>query len=248
MSVRFSVIIPAYNEARYLPRLLESVKAAASNFPDGGVEIVVADNSSTDDTAAIAKSAGCVVANVKKRSIAAARNGGATIATGEIFCFIDADSVLHPETFNRIDTAMRDSTIIAGATGVYLERMSPGLLVVYCTMIPFLWLTRLDTGVVFCRREDFHAVGGYDESMLLAEDVDFLFALKQRGRKFGQKLTRLKGVKALGCTRKFDEHGDWHYFSLLPKVVRSMIRVGFRIGSVQSDIPEITDYWYQPNR
>lgn len=248
MNIRFSVIIPAYNEARYLPRLLASVKEAASNFQRGTVEIVVADNSSTDETLEIAARGGCVVANVQKRCIAAARNGGAKVASGEVFCFIDADSAIDPETFDRIDQAMSSPAIIAGATGVYLERCSPGLAVVYCMMLPVLWLTGVDTGVVFCRREDFEAIGGYDETMLLAEDVNFLFSLKRRGRETGRKLTRLSGVKALGCTRKFDEHGDWHYFTLLPDIVRSIFRYGFRIRLDEGRMPEITDYWYQPNR
>lgn len=248
MSLRFSVIIPAYNEAAYLPRLIASIKNAAVKFRGGAVEILVADNASTDDTAKIARGAGCRVVHVKKRAIAAARNGGAEIATGEIFCFIDADSALHPETFNRIDQAMRDPRVIAGATGVYLERSSPGLFVVYWMMMPILWLTGLDTGVVFCRREDFLGVGGYNEDLLLAEDVDFLLALKRRGRKAGQRLTRLSGVKALGSTRKFDEHGDLHYFTLLPKIVRSLFRYGFRIRLDDGKMPEITDYWYKPSR
>ena len=248
MSIRFSVIIPAYNEERYLPRLIESINIARANFRNGTVEIVVADNSSTDLTVHISESLGAQVATVRKRCIAAARNGGAAIATGEVFCFIDADSALHPDTFSRIDEAMRKPNIIAGATGLYLERMSPGLFVAYCAMLPIMWLTGLDTGVVFCRREDFDAIGGYDEQMLLAEDVDFLFKHKRLGSKRGQKLARLKGVRALGCTRKFDEYGDWHYFSLLPQIVRSVIRYGFRIGANQDNMREVTDYWYQPNR
>src|SRR5437868_10441008 len=167
MRPRFSVIIPAFNEARYLPRLLESIRIAALTFPDGSVEIDVADNSSTDDTAVIGRSAGCKIAQVAKRSIAAARNGGAAVANGEIFCFIDADSALNPDTFSQIDEAMRNPEIIVGATGVYLERWSAGLIIMYSMMIPFVWLTGLDTGVVFCRRDDFEAVRGYDESMLL---------------------------------------------------------------------------------
>jgi len=248
IGMRFSVIIPAYNESAYLPRLLASIRNAEVNFRGGTVEIIVSDNASTDDTAKIAREAGCRVVHVEKRAIAAARNGGAEIATGEFFCFIDADSALHPETFNGIDRAMRDPRVIAGATGVYLERSPPGLFVVYWMMMPILWLTGLDTGVVFCRREDFLGVGGYNENLLLAEDVDFLLALKRRGRKSGQKLTRLSGVKALGSTRKFDEHGDWHYFTLLPQVVRSLFRYGFRIGLVGGKMPAITDYWYKPDR
>lgn len=248
MSTRFSIIIPAFNEARYLPRLLDSIRTAADIYGAERIETIVADNCSTDDTADIARWGGCTVARVGKRCIASARNGGAAIATGEVLCFIDADSAIHPDTFARIDAAIQDPTVVAGATGIYLERMSPGLRVVYCAMLPFVWLTDLDTGVVFCRRQDFDAVGGYDENMLLAEDVDFLFKLKRLGRGKGQKLRRLKGVQALGCTRKFDEHGDWHYFALLPQVIKSIWRCGFRIAHVQEQAPEITDYWYQPNR
>lgn len=248
MSVRFSIIIPAYNEARYLPRLLASISAAAAKFPDGQVETIVADNSSPDATAEIARSAGCLVATVKKRCIASARNGGARVASGEILCFIDADSALHADTFRSIDASMRESSIVAGATGIRLERMSPGLLVAYFAMLPVVWATRLDTGVVFCRREDFLAVGGYNENMMLAEDVDFLLALKRLGRKRGQRLTRSKGVRALGSTRKFDDHGDWHYFRLLRAIVRVLIRRGFSIRSNHDDMPQITDYWYAPDR
>jgi len=247
MASRFSIIIPAFNEAGYLPRLLESIRLASLAFPQGAVEIIVSDNSSTDDTAVIARSAGCKIAQVAKRSIAAARNGGAAVASGEIFCFIDADSALNPDTFSQIDEAMRNTEIIVGATGVYLERWSAGLIIMYSMMIPFVWLTGLDTGVVFCRRDDFEVVGGYDESMLLAEDVDFLYKLKRLGWSRGQRFRRLKGVKALGSTRKFDEHGDWHYFTLLTKVISYMFRVRFRIDP-QQDIPEITRYWYHPNR
>lgn len=248
VSDRFSLIIPAYNEARYLPRLISSVRAAELAFPNTNVEIIVADNSSTDDTAGIAASGGCKVVRVDKRCIAAARNGGAGIASGEIFCFIDADSEIHPETFVRIDEAMQDPSIIAGSTGIYLERMSPGLMIPYHAMMLISWVTTIDAGVVFCRREDFFAVGGYYEDLLLAEDVDFLFALKRHGREHRQKLTRLKGVEALGCTRKFDEHGDWHYFKLLWQVLPNIIELGIGTTTYKNPPSEITDYWYQPNR
>jgi glycosyltransferase involved in cell wall biosynthesis len=249
MKIRFSVIIPAFNEEMLLPRLLDSIEAARANFSHGEVEVIVADNSSTDRTAEIAKSKGCRVVTVKKRRIAAARNGGAKNAKGEVFCFIDADSALHPETFEKIDQAMSsDQRFVVGATGVYLERKSPALMLMYCLMLPFCWLTKMDTGVVFCRREDFEAVGGYNENLFLAEDVAFLHALKKRGGQKGQKFIRLSGVKALGSTRKFDEHGDWHYFSLLPRIAVKIFRIGWQIFIKQEQMPEITDYWYKPKR
>ena len=63
---RCSLVIPAYNEARLLPRLLDSVDAARSRYK-GSVQVIVADNASTDKTAAIAAARGCEVARVEKR-------------------------------------------------------------------------------------------------------------------------------------------------------------------------------------
>lgn len=248
MKIRFSVIIPAFNEEKFLPRLLDSIEIARANYKSGEIEIIVADNSSTDKTAEIAKANGVRVVQIKKRRIASARNGGAKAARGEVFCFIDADSALHPQTFEKIDRAMLDSRFNAGATGVYLERKSPGILLAYCFMMPFCWLANMDTGVVFCRREDFKAVGGYNEDLFLAEDIAFLVALKKRGSQNGQKFKRISGVKALGSTRKFDAHGDWHYFSLLSQVALIFYKLGLKIFTKQDKMSELTDYWYKPQR
>lgn len=248
MSKRFSIIIPAYNESRLLPRLLESIRIAAIRYDIGSVEIIVADNQSTDNTRQVAESMGAVVVSVEKRRIAAARNGGAAGATGEILCFIDADSQIHPDTFIEIDKAMSDDNIIAGATGVYLERKSVGLILTYLIMLPLTWITGMDTGVVFCRREDFAAVKGYNEALYFAEDVAFLYALKTRGAPKNQHLTRLSGVKALGSTRKFDEKGDWHYFPIIAKGVFMLIKNGTKVFLRQDDVPDYTDYWYRPPR
>ncbi|MEO6655632.1 MAG: glycosyltransferase [Pyrinomonadaceae bacterium] len=248
MNPRFSIIIPAYNEARLLPRLIESIKIAAIRFDREQVEIIVADNLSTDETRTIAESMECNVVTVTKRRIAAARNGGAKAANGEIFCFIDADSQLHPETFLKIQEAMSNERSIAGATGVFLERRSIGLMATYLMMLPLIWITGMDTGVVFCRREDFDAIGGYNEDLFVAEDVTFLYALKRLGKTRGQRLTRLSGVRALGSTRKFDELGDWHYFFMIPKVIMLLAQKGLRSFVKQDDVPDLTNYWYRPQR
>lgn len=248
MKPRFSIIVPAYNEARLLPRLLDSINIAASKYDRDNVEVIVADNLSTDNTQKIAESCGCKIVSVTQRRIAASRNGGAAVASGEIFCFIDADSALHPDTFFKIDEAMNNDRIVAGATGVYLERLSIGLMATYLMMMPMLWATGMDTGVVFCRREDFDAIGGYNEELFFAEDVAFLYALKRLGWTRRQKLTRLSGVKALGCTRKFDEKGDWHYFPMIAKSVAILLKKGLAVFVKQDDIPSLTDYWYRPGR
>ncbi len=216
-----SLVIPAWNEAALLPRLLASVEVARRHWNLAGrarsdIEIIVADNGSTDATAQIARDHGCRVVAVEKRVIAASRNGGAAAATGEILCFVDADSVLHPDCFLAVAAAMENPRTLGGATRVTVERWSPGIAATFALMLPMVWLTGFDTGLVFWRRADFEALGGYDENLLLAEDVDFLWRLTRLGRRRGQKLVRLRGVKTITSTRKFDTHGDWHWFTQLP--------------------------------
>ena len=243
-TLRFSIIIPAYNEEQYLPRLLNSIAVARSNYAGGreAIEVIVADNDSTDRTAEVAAGHGARVVTIAKRCIAAARNGGGQAAQGEIVCFIDGDSAIHPQTFNVIDEAVESGRYVGGSTGLTLERKSFGLLATYVLGAPLVLITGMDSGVVFCRREDFAAVDGYDESRLYAEDLVFLLALRRLGRTRGQKLTRLTTIKALGCTRKFDQFGDWHYFGMLGLALKSLFTGNWHDENLANR------YWYKSGR
>ena len=238
---RFSLVIPAYNEAGWLPALLDTVDVARASYRGGAeaIEVIVADNASTDATAAIARERGCRVVSVETRAIAAARNGGAAIAQGEIVCFIDADSRIHPQTFNAIEATLASGRVIAGATGVHPDRWSLGLLATWLVALPIMYLMGLDAGVVFCRRADFEAVGGYDESLLYAEDIKILVDLKRLGRKRGQHFARAKGAQAITSARKFDKHGDWHYFLRMPRVAFWMLIDKRRVEKFTRA------YWYE---
>ena len=212
---QISLIIPAHNESRLLPRLLDTVDVARERFGGGtdAIEVIVADNVSTDDTAEIAASRDCVVVPVERRLIAAVRNGGARKAQGEILCFVDADTRIDPESFNAISATLGRSDVAAGSTGGRLERWSIGIALTYAAVFPFLVLANIDTGIVFCRRVDFETIGGYDENRPIGEDVAFLMALGKLGKGRKQRLIRLTEVKALVSTRKFDQHGDWHFLT-----------------------------------
>jgi glycosyltransferase involved in cell wall biosynthesis len=242
--MRFSVIIPAYNEEHYLPRLLKSINVARENYAGGAeqIEVIVADNDSTDRTSEVATAHGARVVHVAKRRIAAARNGAARAATGEILCFIDADSAVHPNTFNLIDEAMETGRYIWGVTGARMERMSLPLFITYWMFLPMVLTTGLDIGLSFCRREDFEAVGGYDESRLYAEDVTFPWALKRLGRTRGQRTVRLPKIKALASTRKFDQFGEWHYFWMMGHAIKSLVTWNWQ------DEKLAERYWYKPGR
>ena len=85
-------------------------------------------------------------------------------------------------------------------------------------------------------------MGGYDESRLYAEDVLCPLALRRLGRTRGQRLTRLPRIKALGCTRKFDQFGDWHYFWMMGHVFKSLVTGNW------NDEQLAERYWYNSGR
>ena len=250
-TMRISLIIPAWNEERFLPRLLESVGVARDQFRGGAdeVEVIVANNNSTDRTADIAKEAGYLVADVTKRCIAAARNGGAGRASGELLAFADADFRIAPTTFNYIDKIMQQPGVIGGGTGLTMERWSWGIrATLYSFLVP-LWMLGVDGGVWFCRRADFEEVGGYDETVKAAEDVLFLRSLQRLGKsrspkerlvtRFAARRFGLQPAIVTNSARKFDKHGEWHMFR------DAMVTLPRLIFRPQAKDEYIRRYWYE---
>ena len=80
-------IVPVRNDAARLARCLAAITRTAGPLTD----IVVVDNGSTDESAAVARRAGAQVLVVPDASVAALRNRGAATATGEVLAFVDAD-------------------------------------------------------------------------------------------------------------------------------------------------------------
>jgi len=247
-----SLVIPAWNEAAYLPRLLESIAIARASFVGGqdATEIIVADNGSSDDTAAIARSHGCQVVPVVDRCIAAARNGGAAAAKGDIVAFADADFRLDPQTFNFINSVMHAPSYVGGATGLTMERWSPGIRLTWNLIMPPLWLLGLDGGVWFCRRADFQVLGGFNETVRAGEDVRFLTSLNRLGRgrqprlrlanRFTSRKLGVPSAMAINSARKFDRHGDWHMFRDAVRNLPALLLHG------KKHIDQYVDgYWYQ---
>jgi glycosyltransferase involved in cell wall biosynthesis len=235
----FSVIVPAYNEAAYLPHLLDSVDAARAQY-DGGagaVDVVVANNMSTDDTAAIARSRGCTVVDVRKRAIAAARNGGAAVATGDVLCFVDADLRIHRNTFIAIALAMQTGRYVGGATDWVLGRQSAGLAVTRFIVRALTWLARVNGGAVFCRADVFRTIGGYNENRRFAEDWEFFRAMRRVAKERGLTTLWSTHTPAIVSTRKFDRHGDWHMFAM-----------GLWIWRNRSLDKTVDAYWYDEEK
>jgi glycosyltransferase involved in cell wall biosynthesis len=181
--IEVSFIVPAFNEAALIGATLEAIHAAARapGSPTGPYEIIVADDASTDATAEIARAAGAEVVAVNRRQIAAVRNAGAAAARGDVLVFVDADTRLPAATWGAAIEALRGGAVGGGAAvrfdAVSLPaRLVGGLVVeVFCRL-------RLAAGCfMFCRREAFRAVGGFDERYFASEEVWLSRALRRQG-------------------------------------------------------------------
>jgi glycosyltransferase involved in cell wall biosynthesis len=112
--MRFTVVVPAYNESAYLGQTLEAL--LAQDFP-GPYEVIVVDNNSTDDTAAVAAGYGVRVIQESERGVCAARQAGSAIATGDIIVSTDADTVQPRDWLRTIDARFAESEQVVAVAG-----------------------------------------------------------------------------------------------------------------------------------
>jgi glycosyltransferase involved in cell wall biosynthesis len=114
--MRFSVVVPAYNEAVSLPAALDSLRR--QDVGDDHFEIIVVDNGSDDDTPAIARSYGARVVVEPRRGVCDARQAGVDAARGEFVVSTDADTTHPRDWLRRIDAGLRsrpDAVAIGGS-------------------------------------------------------------------------------------------------------------------------------------
>ena len=181
--MRASVIIPALNEEEYLPVLLESLKQ--QTFQD--FEIIVADAGSKDRTVKIARKYGAQV--VPGGMPGVGRNRGAAVAKGEFLFFFDSDVEL-PADFMEQALAELDERFLDVATCEFTPKSDLKLDEV---MFRFANLSvkmnqdinpRAAGFCIFITRRLFNRIGGFDETLKLAEDHDLVLA-RHIGRKPG---------------------------------------------------------------
>jgi glycosyltransferase involved in cell wall biosynthesis len=177
-----SVIVPAYNEARFLPRSLGSLYHSAltlpARCPQWTAELIVVDNGSSDDTAAVAEGFGARVVAEPHRGVARARNAGAAAAGGNLLVFVDADyRVPHSLLPVLVDRFTTDVRLGAAGVRVCLEPSEIDPVTRFCSASALGALRRfqrMSFGVFAFRRGYFVQLDGFDEAMYAYEDVELL--------------------------------------------------------------------------
>jgi glycosyltransferase involved in cell wall biosynthesis len=177
-----SFIIPAYNEELLLGQTLRAVNEAAGALGEP-FEVIVADDASTDRTAAVARQHGARVVAGGHRQIAATRNAGARAARGEMLLFVDADTTVNRGAVRAAVRAMRRGAVGGGCAFRFDGHVPLYGRVMAAVAVPVYRAFRLASGCfLFCTRPAFHAAGGFDEGLYGAEEAVMSRRLARQGR------------------------------------------------------------------
>jgi peptidoglycan/xylan/chitin deacetylase (PgdA/CDA1 family)/glycosyltransferase involved in cell wall biosynthesis len=114
ISIEISVVIPAFNEEKYLPACLQSLNKQDFNLP---YEVIVVDNGSSDRTAEVASEFGAIVLSEPHRGITWARQKGLEVARGEIIACVDADTCVAADWLSQIYSRLGNDEEVVGVTG-----------------------------------------------------------------------------------------------------------------------------------
>ena len=127
-STKLTIIVPAFNEEAYLVATLDSIQAAAAQLRSRSnvdIDMIVVDNNSQNQTAAVARGRGARVVREPVQGIARARNAGARNADGEVLVFIDADVIVPHNLLQEVHAAMSDPDCVGGGVGPRLPAQTP---------------------------------------------------------------------------------------------------------------------------
>lgn len=186
-------MVPARNAGDLLGGQLAALYAQTYR---GDWEVIVADNGSSDDTAAVARTwakrlpALRVVPASGARGPGAARNVGVRSAAGDLFAFCDADDRVAPGWLTACARALADADVVAGAIDITTLADPPQALR-YFSAEMFGFLPAGLGANLGVRRDAFLDLGGFDEAMRVGEDIDFCWRSQLRGLRYSEAFDAL---------------------------------------------------------
>lgn len=218
-----SVIIPTLNEAAVLKTTLSHLKSIS----DPGVELIVVDGGSSDETPLIAGEYGKVLSSARGRALQ--MNLGAQMASGEILLFLHCDSLPEKGVFSAIRREMADPSCPGGCLSLQFADSHPAFrLIEWGSNWRARWLGWMyGDQAIFVNRKSFTQLKGFPEIELM-EDLAFSRALKQLGRPV------LLPLKIITSSRRFRKFGIWKTLSLM-----QYIKLRYLLGKSPAELAKL---------
>jgi glycosyltransferase involved in cell wall biosynthesis len=205
MLVKYSIIIPAFNEELFLPKTLATICEAMEKIQLPG-EIIVVNNNSTDGTATVPERYGAKVIFELKNQISRARNTGAKVAKGDYLIFIDADTIISPTLLQTALGTLQSGQCCGGGVIVTMD----GALTKEMQHVLDFWnwlSVKYDLAAgcfIFCTREGFEAIDGFSERVYASEEIWLSRGLKSWGSKKNQDFRIITDPPVLTSMRKLE--------------------------------------------
>jgi glycosyltransferase involved in cell wall biosynthesis len=220
--VKISVVVPAFNEEYLLDQSLAQIKSAAKAFLQRRweFELIVCDNNSTDRTAEIARAAGATVVFEPVNQIARARNSGAAAATGDWLVFVDADSRPGAELFSEVADQIFSGRCLAGGCTLQLDEHHWS-----AEIITGLWnyasrVCKLPAGsFIFCDAATFRKIGGFNDELFAAEELELGRRLRQRACEAGKRIVILHRHPLTTSARKMRLYSKREHLRFLLRAI-----------------------------
>lgn len=203
--MHLSIVIPAFNEEHLITHCLDSISEsmAANQKPGFTYEVIVVDNNSTDKTTELAKQSGVNVVFEPINQIGRARNTGAAVATGDWLLFVDADSLLNPGMVTDILQMIETGKYVGCGSVMHMPDLpwwgNAAMQLWTVFSVTFRWASG---ALVVCRTDAFRDVGGFNQELFAADEIDLSQLLKQWGRKRNLKFTILTRHPLVTSPRK----------------------------------------------
>ncbi|MBT3405400.1 glycosyltransferase family 2 protein [archaeon] len=191
---KVSVIIPCYNEGDAVTKTLESI--TASNYPKGKLEIIFVDDGSTDDSLKFARGFKSKIVRVFAKKVnggskAAAFNYGFTKATGEIILSMDADTMVDPESIQRMVRYFKNKKVMAVTPSMIMSKVK-GILerIQHVEYLMGLFLRKafaslnaiyITPGAFTAYRKSFMDKYGVYEEGNITEDLEMALRIQSKG-------------------------------------------------------------------
>lgn len=186
--MKISVVIPAYNEEKYIGRTLESINNLKKN--SWHVEVLVIDGDSSDKTSEVARSYGAKVVHEPHKGIGFARQEGLKAASGEIVAFTDADTIVPADWLVKHISALKKPSVVCTYGGYrYSDGNFPlyhlfnyvAPIVVFLNYKLFYLPAASGQNLAFWREKGVE-IGGFDQNLVIFEDTDFAIRMKKVGK------------------------------------------------------------------
>lgn len=208
--LRFSIIIPAHNEALYVENTLQHIKNLS--YPEDKYEVLVIENGSSDETLEIAQEFESENVHVFKNTttgVSAARNMGIDKLSPESdwVLFLDADTLLGKDFLNELSVFLsKPNRFSVGTTSVRPYPLTTNARVWYSFYDVCHRIFEALYSITIVKRSLLPGLR-YDETLVMAEDLNMVKQARKQGKFFF-----LSTPNVSTSTRRFDQEGWWHVF------------------------------------